>query len=64
MSFQGPRDYTVGTERALYTFSGTTCYFPECATQVVVFICDEPVSNVQIAHIRGAKPGSPDTTPT
>lgn len=54
----GPRDYTQGTERALFTFSGMSCYFPECSIPVVVFIDEEPVCNVQIAHIHGAKPAS------
>lgn len=55
----GPRAYAVATERALYAFSDLTCYFPECPTPVIVFVGDEPVSNVDIAHIRGANPGSP-----
>lgn len=55
----GPRDYTQGTERALYTFSAATCYFTDCQTPVIVFVDGEPVSNVEIAHIRGAVPGSP-----
>jgi hypothetical protein len=44
--------------RALYAFSGTTCYFPGCGTLVIVFVGEEPVSNVEIAHIRGAILGS------
>lgn len=60
----GPRDYVAATERALYAFSGTTCYFPECPTPVITFVGDEPVSNVEIAHIRGANPGSPRYDPT
>lgn len=55
----GPRDYTTGTERALYAFSGMTCYFPDCSIPVVVFVNDEPVCNVQIAHVRGANTNSP-----
>ena len=55
----GPRSYAVATERALYAFSGTTCYFPDCLTPVITFVGDEPVSNVEIAHIHGANPGSP-----
>lgn len=54
----GPRDYTTGTQRALYAFSGTTCYFPDCTTRVIVMVNGEPVSNVEITHIRGANPGS------
>lgn len=59
----GPRDYLVGTERALYAFARTTCYFPGCKTPVIVFVEGEPVSNAQIAHIRGANPGSPRYDP-
>jgi hypothetical protein len=55
----GPRDYTQGTERALYTFSAATCYFTDCRTPVIVFVEGEPVSNVEIAHIHGAVQGSP-----
>src|ERR1700722_1625133 len=54
----GPRDYTSGTERALYTFSGMACYFPDCSTPVIVFVNGEPVCNAQIAHVRGANPNS------
>jgi hypothetical protein len=54
----GPRDYLVGTERALYAFARTNCYFPGCKTPIIVFVEGEPVSNAQIAHIRGANPGS------
>lgn len=63
VSQPGPRDYTAGTERALYAFSAATCYFPDCPTRVVVFVNGEPVSNVEIAHIRGANPGSPRYDP-
>jgi hypothetical protein len=62
-SGHGPRDYTQGTERALYTFSAATRYFPDCLTRVVVFVDGEPVSNVEIAHIHGAVPGSPRYDP-
>ena len=55
--------YTAGTERALYAFSNTRCYFPDCTTPVIKFVGDEPVNNVQIAHIRGAKPNSPRYDP-
>lgn len=57
--FPGPRDYTTGTERALFAFSGTTCYFPGCTAKVLIFVGSEPVSNVQIAHISGANQNSP-----
>lgn len=55
----GPRNYTTGTERALFAFSRTTCYFPGCTAKVIIFVENEPVSNVQIAHIRGANQNSP-----
>ena len=64
LSEPGPRDYTQGTERALYAFSGTTCYFPGCETRVIVIVGDEPVSNVEIADIGGANPGSPRYDPS
>jgi hypothetical protein len=60
----GRREYTVGTERALYTFSGMACYFPDCLTPVIVFVNGEPVCNVQIAHVRGANPNSPRYDPS
>jgi len=59
----GPRDYTAGTQRALYAFSATTCYFPDCTSKVIEFVNDEPVSNAEIAHLRGANPGSPRYDP-
>jgi len=60
----GPRDYTAGTERALYAFSGTTCYFPDCTAPVIVFVGGEPVCNVQIAHVFGANANSPRYDPS
>lgn len=54
-SSPGPRDYTAGTERALFALSGMTCYFPDCPVPVVVFVNNEPVCNVQIGHIHGAR---------
>jgi hypothetical protein len=63
MAPPGPRDYSVATERALYAFAATMCYFPGCKTPVIVFVDGEPVSNVETAHIRGANPGSPRYDP-
>ncbi|MEY9861473.1 hypothetical protein ABH935_007114 [Catenulispora sp. GAS73] len=57
-SSRGPRDYTQGTERALFTFSRMACYFPEWTAAVITFVNGEPVCSVQIAHIRGANPNS------
>lgn len=54
----GPRDYRAGTKQALFTLAARTCYFPECREAVVAFIEGIPVSNVHIAHIRGASVGS------
>jgi hypothetical protein len=62
-SAPGPRDYTAATERALYAFAQASCYFPDCAESVIVFVEGEPVSNVEIAHIRGARPGAPRYDP-
>jgi hypothetical protein len=55
----GPRDYSAGTERALFLLAQRTCYYPECPTPVITFVEEGvPVVNVQIAHISGAKLGS------
>lgn len=54
----GPRDYTAGTERALFDLAQGTCYYPDCSTPTIVFVEGVPVTNVQIAHIYGANPGS------
>jgi hypothetical protein len=59
----GPRDYSVGTERALVALSQGTCYYPDCDIPVIVFIEGRAVTNVQIAHISGAHPGSPRFDP-
>lgn len=62
----GPRNYTVGTERAVYQLSQGTCYVPDCDVPAIRFVDDSPYSNLQIAHIRGANPESarydPDMT--
>lgn len=55
----GPHDYTSGTRAALYAFSQRTCYFPDCDVPVIRFVGDEPVINVEIAHIRGAVLSAP-----
>lgn len=54
----GPRNYTVGTERALFRMAEGTCYFPGCATPVISIEGGHHLIGVEIAHIRGAKPGS------
>ena len=60
----GPRDYSTGTERALVALSQGTCYFPDCPVPTIVFVEGEPVTNVEFAHICGAKPGAPRFDPT
>lgn len=52
----GPRDYEVGTERALFRLSSGTCYAPGCEVQIMSLIDGHAVVGVQIAHIRGANP--------
>lgn len=54
----GARDYREGAKQALFALAGRTCYYPDCRQPVVVFVEGIPVSNVHIAHIRGAAPGS------
>lgn len=54
----GPRAYGVGTVRALYRVSVGTCAKPTCVKPVLVFDDGKWLSNVHIAHIRGAEPGS------
>ena len=55
----GPRDYSAGTERALFLLAQGTCYYPDCPTRVITFVEEGvPVVNVHIAHISGAKPWS------
>ncbi len=54
----GPRSYSTGTGLALYALANGNCYFPDCPERVVVFVEGHPVNNAQIAHVRGANPGS------
>lgn len=54
----GPRDYGVGTERALFRLSRGTCYHPDCLVPVLRMIDGQPIVNVEIGHIHGARPGS------
>lgn len=55
---KGPRDYSAGTERALFSLANGTCYFPACEKPVIDWVDSEPVVAVEIAHIRGARQGS------
>lgn len=54
----GPRDYGVGTERALFRLAQGTCYFPECPTPIIAVEGAHPIVSVEIAHIKGAHPNS------
>ncbi|MEU4395245.1 hypothetical protein [Kribbella sp. NPDC023855] len=54
----GPRSYGSGVEKALYRLARGTCYFPDCPRRIIEAVEGEPVVAVDIAHIRGAKPGS------
>lgn len=54
----GPRSYGSGVEKALYRLARGTCYFPDCPRRIIEAVEDQPVVAVDIAHIRGAKPGS------
>jgi hypothetical protein len=54
----GPRALGAGTERALYLLSRGSCYFPDCTVPAIVFVDDVPISNLEIAHVRGAHPGA------
>jgi hypothetical protein len=58
------RSYRAGVERALFTLSAGSCYFPDCSTPVVVFVENHPVVNVEIAHIHGHAEGSARYDPT
>jgi hypothetical protein len=58
----GPRDYRAGTERALFDLAQGTVT-TRTALPPIVFIEGVPVTNVQIAHISGANPGSPRFDP-
>lgn len=54
----GPRDYEVGTERALFRLSSGTCYALGCDVQIMSLINGHAVVGVQLAHISGASPNS------
>lgn len=56
-----PRSYKRGTLFALAAFSGGTCYWPNppCKTPITVLVNGHPVPNLEIAHIRAAKPNGP-----
>lgn len=54
-----PRQYPQAVRVALVALCGGTCYWPGCPEPVIRFVDGEPVSNLQIAHIRAAEPGGP-----
>src|SRR4051794_30247438 len=55
---KGPRDYDIGTQRALFRVAQGTCYFAGCEVPIITVVEGRHVVAVEIAHIRGAKPGS------
>jgi hypothetical protein len=57
----GPREYTRSTIFSLAALGGGKCYWPKppCGQPVTVIIHGEPVTNLQIAHIRAANPNGP-----
>jgi hypothetical protein len=61
----GPRDYKRSTVFALATLGQGTCYWPKprCTAPLVVHINREPVTNLEIAHIRAAEPNGPRYVP-
>jgi len=54
----GPRNYTRSTIAALAHYSGGLCYCPGCPEPVLRKVDGKLHLIVQIAHIRGAYPGS------
>ena len=61
----GPRDYQRSTIFSLAALGEGRCYWPKppCNAPVSVIINGEPVTNLQIAHIRAAKPNGPRYVP-
>lgn len=58
-----PRQYRQAVRAALAALCGGTCYWPGCPEPVIRFVDGDPVSNLQIAHIRAAEPGGPRDMP-
>lgn len=52
------RRYTTGVRAALVALSRGTCYRPQCERRIVTFVDDEPLLDVEIAHIHGLRAGS------
>jgi hypothetical protein len=53
------RRYQQGVRFGLATLCGGTCYWPDCPEPVIRFVGEDPIVNLQIAHIAGAVPGGP-----
>ena len=56
-----PHSYSRGTVTALALLSQGTCYWPDppCFVPMIVQVKGHPVFNLQIAHIRAARPNGP-----
>lgn len=54
----GPRAYGVAVERKLYRVARGTCYYPGCKRAIMFDVENQPVCDVEIAHIRGAEKSS------
>ncbi len=59
-----PRQYPQAVRAALIALCGGTCYWPACPEPVVRFVDGDPVSNLQIAHIRAAEDRGPRSVPS
>lgn len=61
-----PRNYSRGTITALALLSQGTCYWPDppCSVPAMVPIKGHPVFNLEIAHIRAARPNGPRYVPS
>lgn len=53
------RRYQQGVRFGLAALCGGTCYWPHCPEPVIRFVGEDPIVNLQIAHIAGPLPGSP-----
>lgn len=60
-----PHNPRKATTFALVYLSGGRCYWPTppCKEAVTIFVDHEPVTNLEIAHIRAAEPGGPRYDP-
>lgn len=53
------RRYSHGVRFGLAALCGGTCYWPGCGEPVIRFVGEDPIVNLQIAHIAGALPNGP-----